>query len=194
MQRTFISFCAIVFCITLVSALPRISRAKNPIAVVKTSLGTFECELYVDEAPKTVNNFVGLAKKKFFDGLRFHRIIKGFMIQGGDPNSKDPAKAAQWGMGGESIYGKAFEDELNPNTASYKRGYVPGVLAMANSGPNTNKSQFFVMAGSTALPHAYSIFGFVTKGLDVVMKIDNVPTLPGDRPKTDVMIESISIK
>ena len=170
------------------------AKSKNPHAVVKTNMGTFECDLYESDAPKTVKNFVGLAKKKFFNGLRFHRVIKGFVIQGGDPLTRDKSKMDHWGTGGESIYGKEFEDELNPNTPSYKKGYVAGVLAMANHGPNTNTSQFFVMCGST-LPHQYTIFGAVTKGLDVVMKIDNVETVkPADRPKNDVIIESITVK
>ncbi|HZV12892.1 MAG TPA: peptidylprolyl isomerase [Candidatus Kapabacteria bacterium] len=169
------------------------AKTKNPVAVIKTSMGTFECELYKDDAPKTVANFVGLSKKGFYNGILFHRVIKGFVIQAGDPLTKDKSQMARWGTGGESIYGKEFEDELNPNTPSYKAGYVKGVLAMANRGPNTNTSQFFVMCGQT-LPHQYTIFGKVIKGIDVVDKIDNVPTVPGDRPKVDVVIEKITIE
>lgn len=166
----------------------------NPSVVVKTNMGTFECELYKNDAPRTVDNFLGLAQKGFFTGIRFHRVIKGFVIQGGDPKSKNPALMNEWGTGGESIYGKEFEDELNPNTPSYKAGYFQGVLAMANHGPNTNTSQFFIMCGST-LPHKYTIFGAVTKGMEVVMAINNVETIkPGDRPKNDVIIESVTVK
>ena len=169
-------------------------------AVVETSLGTFEIELYPADAPKTVENFVKLTEKKYFDGMRVHRVSKGFVIQTGDEKSKDPAKSAEWGTGGQSIWGKPFEDELNPNTPSYKEGYKTGVVAMANRGPNTNTSQFFVCLRDVALPHGYTIFGKVVKGLDVVQKIGAVDIIPGQmgptdgRPKTDVMIKKISIK
>jgi cyclophilin family peptidyl-prolyl cis-trans isomerase len=190
-MKTIIS-CIAICCIAATVSLAK-PKENNPIAVIKTNMGTFECELYKDDAPKTVENFIGLAKKGFYNGILFHRVIKGFVIQGGDPKTKDKSKMAEWGTGGESIYGKEFEDELNPNTPSYKAGYVKGVLAMANHGPNTNSSQFFVMCGGN-LPHQYTIFGKVVKGLDIVDKIDDVPTAPGDRPKTDVVIEKVSIK
>jgi cyclophilin family peptidyl-prolyl cis-trans isomerase len=173
---------------------PRVVVAKNPVAVVKTNMGTFKIEFYPDDAPKTVKNFVGLAKKKFFDTIRFHRVIKGFVIQGGDPKSKDASKMSEWGTGGESIYGGEFEDELNPQTASYKAGYGKYVVAMANHGPNTNSSQFFVMCGSQ-LPHSYTIFGKVTTGTDVIDRINNVETIRGvDRPKQDVIMEQVTIE
>jgi cyclophilin family peptidyl-prolyl cis-trans isomerase len=168
--------------------------SKNPHAVVTTSLGTFEAELYQADAPKTVENFVGLAKKKFYNGVRFHRVIKGFVIQGGDDKTKDVAKRAQWGSGGQSIWGKEFADELNSATPSFKAGYQHGVLAMANRGPNTNTSQFFVCLEHAGLPHQYTIFGKVIKGLDVVDKIGATPTGQGDVPKSDVFIKSIVIK
>ena len=170
------------------------------IALVETSMGSFEIELYPSDAPKTVENFVKLSEKKYFDGMRVHRIAKGFVIQTGDENSKDPAKAGQWGLGGQSIWGKQFEDELNPNTPSYKEGYKKGVVAMANKGPNTNTSQFFICLQDVSLPHMYTIFGKVVKGMDVVDKIGAVDIIPGrmgptdGRPKTDVLIKKISIK
>lgn len=133
-------------------------------AAIHTSKGDIVISLYMQDAPKTVTNFATLAKKSYYDGLTFHRVEPGFVIQGGDPNGN--------GTGGRSIYGETFEDELNPNTPSYKAGYLEGVLAMANRGPNTNGSQFFIMlADNTSLPKNYSIFGKVTSGMDVVKKI-----------------------
>lgn len=133
-------------------------------AVIKTAKGDIALELYPNDAPKTVMNFATLAKNGYYDNLTFHRVVPGFVIQGGDPNGN--------GTGGVSIYGAKFEDELNPDTASYKTGYLEGVLAMANAGPNTNGSQFFIMlANNTSLPKNYTIFGKVTSGLDVVHKI-----------------------
>ncbi len=137
-------------------------------AVIKTAKGDIEIELYTADAPKTVTNFATLSKRGYYDNLTFHRVEPGFVIQGGDPNGN--------GTGGTSIYGAKFEDELNPNTPSYKAGYKEGVVAMANTGPNTNGSQFFIMLADNDLPHAYTIFGKVTKGIDVVKKI-----LAGDK-------------
>ncbi|MDE2025718.1 MAG: peptidylprolyl isomerase [Patescibacteria group bacterium] len=133
-------------------------------AAIVTSRGEIDIELYPADAPKTVTNFATLAKLGFYNGLTFHRVVPGFVIQGGDPNGN--------GTGGTSIYGSTFEDELNPNTPSYKAGYLEGVVAMANRGPNTNSSQFFIMlADNTQLPHNYTIFGKVTTGIDVVKQI-----------------------
>lgn len=168
-------------------------------AIIETSLGKFEVELYTADAPKTVTNFVKLAEEKFFDGIRFHRVSKNFVIQAGDDKSKDLKKKNEWGTGGKSIWGKEFEDELNPNTTSYKAGYLKGVLAMANRGPNTNTSQFFVMLrDNTSLPKNYTIFGKVTKGIEVVDKIGQVEIDPqmgqtDGRPKVDVIIKKIQI-
>lgn len=131
---------------------------------IKTAKGVIEIQLYPQDAPKTVENFAALASQGYYNGLSFHRVEPGFVIQGGDPNGN--------GTGGKSIFGDTFEDELNPNTQSYKDGYKEGVVAMANRGPNTNGSQFFVMlADNASLPHAYTIFGKVVKGLDVVHQI-----------------------
>ena len=136
----------------------------NSIATIETSKGTIELELYEKDAPKTVKNFVTHITEGYYNGLTFHRVEPGFVIQGGDPSGN--------GTGGTSIYGSTFEDELNPNTQSYKDGYKEGVLAMANRGPNTNGSQFFIMLEDTpSLPKNYTIFGKVTKGMDVVKKI-----------------------
>src|SRR5665213_63424 len=131
------------------------SNVKSTIVVLETNQGNIELTLFADKAPKTVENFVGLVKKGFYNGLIFHRVIKGFMIQGGDPTGT--------GRGGP---GYTFADELNPVTQSYKTGYVRGTVAMANSGPDTNGSQFFIMQADTPLPNSYSIFGHVTSGMD----------------------------
>lgn len=138
-------------------------------AVITTVKGVIDIDLYPQDAPKTVENFATLAKYHFYDGLTFHRVEPGFVIQGGDPRGD--------GSGGTSIYGGPFPDELNPNTPSYKAGYTEGTVAMANSGPNTNGSQFFIMwSDHKELPHNYTIFGHVTQGMDVVHKM-----MPGDK-------------
>jgi cyclophilin family peptidyl-prolyl cis-trans isomerase len=170
------------------------------IAVVSTSMGSFEIELFGADAPKTVENFAGLAGKKFFDGMRVHRVVKGFVIQTGDDKSKDTTKMIEWGTGGKSIWGKEFADELNPSTPSYKAGYLRGTVAMANRGPNTNTSQFFVMlADNTSLPKAYTIFGKVVSGMDVVDKIGSAEIVPlggasDGRPRTEILVESVTIR
>jgi cyclophilin family peptidyl-prolyl cis-trans isomerase len=176
------------------------THAGKDVAVVETSMGTFEMELYRSDAPKAVENFVGLANKKYFDGMRVHRVAKGFVIQTGDDKSKDPAKAAEWGTGGSSLWGKDFEDELDTSKPSYKAGYKAGVIAMANRGPNTNSSQFFVCLRDVTLPHNYTIFGKVTDGMNVVEKIGAVDIIPGrmgptdGRPKQDIMVKKIFMK
>jgi cyclophilin family peptidyl-prolyl cis-trans isomerase len=154
---------------------------KNNMVKIETNYGDIVIEMYNADAPKTVNNFVTLAQKGFYNNLTFHRIIKGFMIQGGDPNGN--------GTGGP---GYQFEDELNSNTESYKTGYKKGVVAMANAGPNTNGSQFFIMHEDYPLPHAYTIFGHVVSGLDVVDKIANVQTGANDKPVSPVVMKSVT--
>ncbi len=175
------------------------TKAQGNIALVETSMGSFEIELYPHDAPKTVENFVKLAEQKFFDGQRFHRVSKNFVIQAGDDKSKDVKKKSEWGRGGKSIWGREFEDELNPNAPSYQAGYLRGVVAMANRGPNTNTSQFFIMLrDNPAMPKNYTIFGKVIKGMDVVEKIGQVEIEPimgpnDGRPKVDVVIKKIRI-
>ena len=149
---------------------------------LQTNFGAIEFETYDADAPKTVENFVTLANKGFYNGLTFHRVIKNFMIQGGDPKGD--------GTGGP---GYEFADELNSNTVSYKQGYVKGVVAMANAGPNTNGSQFFIMLNDTPLPHDYTIFGKVVAGQDVVDAIGNVKTDSGDKPLSPVVIEKATV-
>ena len=145
-------------------------------AAIKTSAGTMNAELYLADAPNTVNNFVFLAREGFYNGVIFHRVIRGFMIQGGDPTGT--------GSGGP---GYKFADE------PVRRKYERGTLAMANAGPNTNGSQFFVMHADYGLPPSYTIFGKLTDGEDVLDSIANAPTGSNDRPKDPVRIESVEI-
>jgi cyclophilin family peptidyl-prolyl cis-trans isomerase len=163
------------------------SSTNSPITMsntvtIETNKGTIVIETYPADAPKAAANFVALAQKKFYDGVIFHRVIKGFMIQGGDPTGT--------GRGGP---GYVFADELNPATPSYKTGYVRGVVAMANSGPNTNGSQFFIMHQNYPLPNNYTIFGHVVSGMDVVDAIANSPVNGEDRPVQDVVMKSVTV-
>ncbi|MDO8467233.1 MAG: peptidylprolyl isomerase [bacterium] len=165
---------------------------KNPqTAILETSLGNIKVQFYSSDAPKTVENFTKLAGEKYYDGLVFHRVIPGFMVQGGDPNCTPSRSSGSCGSGGP---GYKFEDELDPNTASAKDGYKKGVLAMANAGPNTNGSQFFIMVADVPLPHSYTIFGKVLEGQDVADKISKVTTGAGDRPVDPVVIKKIEIR
>lgn len=152
------------------------------IVTLETNKGTIIFETYNADAPKATENFINLAKKGFYNNLIFHRVISGFMIQGGDPTGT--------GTGGP---GYKFADELDPNTVSSKTGYVRGTVAMANSGPNTNGSQFFIMHKDTPLPHLYTIFGKVIAGMDVVDAIAATPVGSGDKPVTDVVIKKVTI-
>jgi cyclophilin family peptidyl-prolyl cis-trans isomerase len=170
---------------------PEAAVPQSQQVALKTSMGDITIKLYAADAPKTVANFVKLSGEGFYNGVRFHRVIKGFMIQGGDPLSKDDSNVGTWGTGGP---GYKFADEINAGSALYKKGYKKGVVAMANSGPNTNGSQFFIMHADYALPPLYAIFGEVTSGLDVVEKIGNVATDGNDRPLTPVTIISAQVK
>ena len=181
------------------SQFPQLNE-KNPLVTVHTNLGDFTLELFPEVAPKTVENFVTHAKNGYYDGVIFHRVIEDFMIQGGDPTGT--------GMGGESIYGRTFED---------------GTLSMANAGPNTNGSQFFIVTakqvpaqmlkqlkdggwpeeiveeyakvgGTPWLDHRHTVFGRVVDGMDVVLKIEGVERNAQDRPLEDVVIESMDVK
>lgn len=161
-------------------------------ATLQTSLGDIKLEFYPSDAPKAVANFIKLAEKGFYDGVTFHRVIPGFMIQGGDPLSKD-SDPTNDGTGGP---GYMFADELDSTTASYKTGYKKGVLAMANAGKNTNGSQFFIMLADYALAHDYTIFGRVTVGRDIVDKIGLVKTTggPTDRPLENIVIRKAVVE
>ena len=153
------------------------------LVTIETNYGTIEFTTYDADAPHTVQNFIDLANKGFYNGLTFHRVIDSFMIQGGDPNGN--------GTGGP---GYQFEDELNPATESYKQGYVKGVVAMANSGANTNGSQFFIMVADYPLAHNYTIFGKVTKGQDVADKIAKVAKDSNDKPLSPVIMKKVTVK
>lgn len=158
----------------------------NRTAVIQTNLGSIRFELLEQDAPKTTENFITLAERAYYNGVIFHRVINGFMIQGGDPTGT--------GRGGESAWGGKFKDEINASSPLYKQGYKTGTVAMANAGPNTNGSQFFIMHQDNALPPNYTIFGRVTEGQDVVNKIATTPTAAGDRPKSDVRMENVTIE
>ncbi|TSC82903.1 MAG: peptidylprolyl isomerase [Parcubacteria group bacterium Gr01-1014_19] len=160
-----------------------------PNAVIETSIGAVVVKLYPEDAPKTVENFKKLAGEQYYDGLTFHRVIPGFMVQGGDPNCTSERSKGSCGSGGP---GYKFADELNPNTASAKEGYKKGVLAMANAGPNTNGSQFFIMVADVPLPHNYTIFGKVVSGQEIADKISMVKTGMNDRPVEAVVINKIT--
>lgn len=164
-------------------------------ATVTTNRGTIVIGLYGEAAPNTVGNFVKLANEGFYNGTRFHRVIDGFMIQGGDPNSKDIALQAQWGMGGP---GYKFDDEFGPGLSN-----VRGTISMANSGPNTNGSQFFInLVDNTPLDHdkqpltsKHAVFGMVIEGMDVVDAIGASETVgpPTDRPVDEVVVQNVVI-
>ena len=155
----------------------------SPVVVFETNQGTIELTLFPKDAPKAVENFLGLVKKGYYDGLIFHRVIKSFMIQGGDPTGT--------GTGGQSIWGSPFEDEFTPS----RQFDHQGVLAMANSGPSTNGSQFFITTVPTPwLNNRHTIFGEVTSGYDAVQKIENTAVGAGDKPIEDQKIIKASIK
>ena len=159
-----------------------INESGNYSAVIETSLGSIEIELFTDIAPITVNNFVNLSNDGYYDDVIFHRVIKGFMIQGGDPSGTGHGEMGKYP-------GYEFQDELN-NPMQYEKG----IVAMANRGPNTNGSQFFIMHVDYPLPYDYTIFGKVSNGIDVVDAIANVQTGDMDKPVDDVFIKSVDIK
>ncbi len=161
----------------------QVNKAKQEIVVFETNQGTIEITLMPDVAPKTCENFIGLVNKHYYDGISFHRVIKNFMIQGGDPTGT--------GAGGESIWGRSFEDEVKPTVRFTK----PGLLAMANRGPNTNGSQFFITTVATPwLDMRHTIFGEVTSGMNIVKKIEGCPTNTRDCPVDAVKIVKAYVK
>ena len=156
---------------------------KSSIVVLETNQGNIEVKLFEDVAPKACENFKGLAEKGYYNGIIFHRVIKSFMIQGGDPTGT--------GRGGESLWGTAFEDEFSSKVGFDK----PGLLAMANAGPATNGSQFFITTVPTQwLNNRHTIFGEVVAGYDVVQKIENTKVGPGDRPVEEQKIIKAYVK
>ncbi|MGC2237870.1 MAG: peptidylprolyl isomerase [Pyrinomonadaceae bacterium] len=158
----------------------------NRTAVLETNKGTIKFELLETDAPKTTENFRLLAEKGYYDGVIFHRVIPNFMIQGGDPEGS--------GRGGASAWGGRFDDEIDRNSMLYQGAYNKGTVAMANAGPNTNGSQFFIMHVDYPLPSAYTKFGRVIEGQDVVDAIAAVKTLPGDRPVEEVRMDKVYIE
>ena len=185
-----------------------LSAVTGPQATIKTNLGTIKVQLFKEQAPKTVDNFIQLAQKGYYDGVIFHRVIPDFMIQGGDPTGT--------GRGGESIYGKPFADEFSDELFNFT-----GALSMANAGPNTNGSQFFIVqnknmpkrfiqqlrdaqypeevvkaykqGGTPWLDHRHTVFGHVTEGMDVVDEIAKVAKDGNDKPLEDVVITTVEI-
>lgn len=158
----------------------------NRTAVIQTNMGTIRFELLEEDAPKTTENFRLLAERGYYDGVGFHRIIKGFMIQGGDPDGT--------GRGGTSAWGGRFNDEINRSSPLYQGSYKAGTVAMANAGPNTNGSQFFIMHVDYPLPPSYTKFGRVIEGQDVVNAIATTQTGPGDKPLSPVTMEKVTIE
>ncbi|MDP6119500.1 MAG: peptidylprolyl isomerase [Candidatus Pacebacteria bacterium] len=155
-------------------------------ATISTNFGEVKLEFFEEDAPNTVANFIKLANDGFYNGTKFHRVIKGFMIQGGDPLTKDETQSENWGTGGP---GYTFKDEIHANNKN-----TVGTISMANSGPNTNGSQFFInVANSNFLDEKHTVFGRVIEGMDVVEQIENTPTGNQDRPVESVIVESITV-
>jgi cyclophilin family peptidyl-prolyl cis-trans isomerase len=160
-------------------------------AVIETDKGPIQVEFLATDQPKAVENFRLLAEHGYYDGLTFHRIVKGFMIQGGDPRGD--------GTGGESAWGPTFPDEINESSPLYRDGYRRGLVAMANAGPDTNGSQFFILHQDYPLPPRYVILAKVTSGLDVVDALANTPTTMGgdgemSKPVTPPVIKKITVR
>jgi cyclophilin family peptidyl-prolyl cis-trans isomerase len=165
---------------------PTTTQALTMNARITTTEGVIELELFNNLAPKTVENFVSLAESDFYTGVKFHRVIKGFMIQGGDPLTKDEDQVDFWGTGGP---GYQFEDEIHAENNN-----LAGTISMANAGPNTNGSQFFInTADNSFLDPKHTVFGKVVSGMEVVTAIESVDTFPNDRPIQHVEIQSIEI-
>lgn len=158
-------------------------EAGEQIVVMETSKGTVKIQLFPEYAPKTVENFVGLIDKGYYDGLIFHRVIPDFMIQGGDPTGT--------GRGGESLWGGKFEDEFNANVKNLR-----GALSMANSGPNTNGSQFFIVqkeGGTPWLDNRHSVFGQVIEGMDIVDEIAKAEKDASDNPLEEIKMTKVTL-
>jgi len=179
---------AIIALFTCVMYLPLFGKEetymtpKNPVVEIETSQGTITIALKPNVAPKAVENFLRLAQGDYYNGVIFHRVIKNFMVQGGDPTGT--------GRGGASVWNKPFEDETSPSVQFDK----PGLLAMANAGPKTNGSQFFITTASAPwLNGKHTIFGEVIEGYDVVKKMEAAPTNAQDRPLTPVKILKITL-
>ena len=202
-RRLSVCLCGVLLLLAACSAPPPAEVVGNPRvpagakstggkhAVIETSSGAIEIEFFETDAPKAVENFRLLAEHGYYDGLIFHRVLKGFMLQGGDPLGN--------GKGGQSAWGGSFPDEIAPDSELYKNGYRRGIVAMANSGRDTNGSQFFIMHDNYPLQPDYVIFGKVTAGLDVVDAIANTPTTMGEdgdmsQPVTRQVIKKVTIR
>lgn len=183
-MRIFLAAVTVLFFVAvLISFYGGAFAMDEKIVVLETNQGNIEIELMSAVAPKACENFTKLVEKGYYNGLIFHRVIKGFMIQGGDPTGT--------GMGGQSVWGKLFADEFNARV----KFDSPGILAMANSGPNTNGSQFFITTADTSwLNMRHTIFGKVISGYDVVQKIENTTTGLGDKPVAEQRIVKAYIK
>lgn len=158
----------------------------NRTAVIETNKGMIKFELLEQDAPKTTENFRLLAERNYYDGVIFHRVIKNFMIQGGDPEGE--------GYGGESAWGGRFEDEIDRTSDLYQGVYEKGTVAMANAGPNTNGSQFFIMHIDYPLPPSYTKFGRLIEGQEVVDKIAEVEINHKDKPLDPVVMEKVYVE
>lgn len=183
MRITLIAIAALFFIVMLTNFYGGAFAMDDKTVVLETNQGIIEIKLMPKAAPKTCENFTKLVEKGYYNGLIFHRVIKGFMLQGGDPTGT--------GRGGESIWGKPFADEFDANV----KFDSPGIVAMANAGPNTNGSQFFITTADTSwLNMHHTIFGKVISGYDVVQKIENTATGPEDRPVSEQKIIKAYIK
>ena len=158
----------------------------NRTAIIQTNKGTIKFELLETDAPKATENFRLLAERGYYDGVIFHRVIKNFMVQGGDPLGE--------GYGGESAWGGKFNDEIDKSSKLYQGAYSKGTVAMANSGPNTNGSQFFIMHIDYPLPPSYTKFGRVIEGQDVIDAIADVQTNQNDKPLQPVVMNKVTIE
>lgn len=205
---SFVSHTAwIVWVMVWLSASPMFAQSESSLrsvivthhALITTNKGTIKVALYGKDAPRTVENFIRLSQKKFYHNIRFHRIAKDFVIQAGDPLTKNIKRKPDWGLGGESSWGGTFADELFSVAPSYQNGYRRGTMAMANRGPNTNTSQFFIcLRAVPELPKTSTIFGIVIEGMETVQAIAHLPieSVLNDkdgRPLDPPIIRSIKI-
>ncbi len=183
MERIFVFITVLFFCITCINTNGGLFAMDDQVVVLETNQGIIEIKLMPEVAPKACENFTTLVGKGYYNGLIFHRVIKGFMIQGGDPTGT--------GMGGQSCWGKSFGDEIDPKV----QFDAPGLLAMANSGPSTNGSQFFITTAKTPwLNGKHTIFGKVVSGYDAVEKIENSAVGRNDKPKAEQKIIKAYLK
>ncbi len=175
-------FIIFIFALLIITACSS-EEKKMTVATIDTNFGKIELELWSEYAPKAVENFVTHSKNGYYNGVTFHRVVKNFVIQGGDPQGT--------GMGGQSIWGKVFENEIHPKA----KHDAPGILAMANAGPNTNGSQFYItLRPLPNLDGGYTVFGKVINGMDVVNAIGETPVGRMDKPVEDVVMKTITIE